>query len=214
MVSTAALKPGPIDFLVAETPTTATGRALLASLPVQESDDLGGMNSGQLKPEPIQQSTKTQGATGLGLHQSFPDEEGDDEGFQLYAAVSAFLLVCVGVVAIARRPNQANDEDRHALEKKNSFHGVILLSMLGICMIGEAGADDCTVDCNAFGTPLPNQTLFVNELFIPEVQDLRTQCDTHIDIYININENYDWGITDDSGAALNTTLYGYVLRSP
>ena len=150
------------------------------------------------------------------MRESFSDQEGDDNDVhasKLYTAVSAFLLVCIGVVAVASRTNRANDEERRALDKKGSFHGIILLSMIGICMIGEAAGAGCTVGCGEFGTPLPNQTQFETKLFIPEVHDFRNNCTANITMYMNINENYDWGIKDENGTTLNTTIYGYVLLS-
>lgn len=205
MVSTAALKAGPIDFSV-QLGVTARDRALRG-----DGVDLEDLNIGEPESKPIEESiVAIEGTgTGRGLRESFPQEgnEGGSNTSKLYTALAAFLLVCVGVVSVARRNNQADDEPKPAFNKKSSFNGIILLSMLGLCMTEQADAQ-CTIDCNDFGAPIPEQDLFVNPLFIPEVVDLRANCSANLTMYININENYDWGIKDENGTSLNTTIYG------
>lgn len=212
MVSAAALKPGPIYFSVTAVLPASTNRALRA-LPDQEGD----LNIGAPEPETIDRSVvETEDSSVRGLRESVPDRDDNEEGFHLskfYTAVSAFLLVCVGVLVVALRTNHGNDKDRPGLDKKSSFHGVILLSMLSICMIGEATADGCTIDCGDYGAPLPEQRKYVTPLFIPGVMDYRERCNENLTMYMNINENYDWGIRNESGAPLTTPIYGYVLQS-
>ncbi len=115
--------------------------------------NLEDLTIGEPKTEAIDESVVAiQGdVAGRGLRESFPQEgaKEDSHMFKLYTALTAFLLVCIGVVSVARRNNQANDETNPAFNKKSSFNGILLLSILGICVTGQAVADNCTVDCSA-----------------------------------------------------------------
>jgi hypothetical protein len=81
----------------------------------------------------------------------------------------------------------------------------------------EVAGDVCTIDCTEFGNPIPEQAKYETGIFVPPIIDLRRDPNTDLcldpDLYpvtIDITQGkQDWGIKDENGTTLETTIYGY-----
>jgi hypothetical protein len=144
----------------------------------------------------------------------------------LAATIASLFLVLLGKSAKATRANLEESEDEldseqqgeqdkktpiNQMNRQGGLRHLVLSLLLALGFTMEAVADECTLDCTEFGTPIPQQIKYKTPLFIPPVinkSNLST-CGEHFDMYIK--EGYQsMGIKSDDGTELFTPIYGYV----
>jgi hypothetical protein len=128
------------------------------------------------------------------------------------------VTVIMSVIMLKRGRDGAETNRRTAqgtAPKKGGIYRFIFSLAVVLGLSPEAAADECTLDCFQAGTPIPDQTKYETNVFVPPIIDLRAKngtcingADAHVTIAIREGPQM-WGIKDGNGTDLNTTIWGY-----
>lgn len=148
------------------------------------------------------------------------------EGRQMPWSWFAFGAVALAfAAALPQRWRRGAERDEAAKQarpggdsaKRSRHHAALSLTLVLGLFSGASADGGCTLDCVEEGIPIPDQTKYETDVFVPPIIDLRAKngaCPVNNHITLDVKEGLqDWGIKNETGFSLPATIWGYTCTA-